>query len=54
MPIRFIQSMSFLAPSQVTLPFIQCHHTRGRAASPGSRKPARSGSGPAGDDAGDG
>src|SRR5450755_727555 len=39
MPTRFIQSMSACAPSHVTLPFIQCHHTRGRALSGGSSNP---------------
>ena len=31
-------------PSLVTLPFIQCHHTRGRALIGGSAKPAARGS----------
>src|SRR5260221_8391067 len=39
MPTRFIHSRSRVIPSRVTLPFIQCHHTRGRAASGGSLKP---------------
>jgi len=36
MPTRFIQAMSLAMPSSVTLPFIQCHHTRGRARFGGS------------------
>src|SRR2546423_11523353 len=31
MPTRCIHSRSFLMPSLVMLPFIQCHHTRGFA-----------------------
>jgi len=38
MPMRFIHSMSLRAPSQVMLPFIQCHQTRGCADSGGARK----------------
>src|SRR5689334_13567318 len=45
MPTRFIHSMSFCTPSQETLPFIQCHHTRGRAESGGDWKLASNGAG---------
>src|SRR5689334_12210087 len=41
MPTRFIHSRSRRMPSLVTLPFIQCHHTRGRAAAGGSAKSRR-------------
>src|ERR1700733_4693716 len=37
MPIRFIHSRSRRIPSLVTLPFIQCHQTRGLAESGGVR-----------------
>ena len=39
MPTRFIHSRSAVMPSLVTLPFSQCHQTRGRAEAGGSRKP---------------
>src|SRR5580704_10118416 len=35
-PTRCIHSRSSLIPSSVILPFIQCHHTRGRAEAGGS------------------
>jgi hypothetical protein len=38
MPTRFIHSRSAVIPSRVTLPFIQCHQTRGLASSGGVRK----------------
>src|SRR6266567_9523968 len=38
-PTRCIHSRSSLMPSLVMLPFIQCHHTRGRAPSGGFSKP---------------
>ena len=44
MPTRFIPSRSAVMPSLVTLPFSQCHHTRGRADSGGSLKPRSSAS----------
>src|ERR1700722_5553636 len=50
MPERFIHSRSFVMPSSVTLPFVQCHHVRGLADSGGVMNPCASGSrvGPAG------
>src|SRR5438128_11049285 len=39
MPARCIHSRSSLIPSFVILPFIQCHHTRGRAPLGGFSKP---------------
>src|SRR5688572_17449206 len=36
-PTRFIHSRSAVIPSRVTLPFIQCHQTRGLASSGGVR-----------------
>ena len=44
MPTRFIHSRSAVMPSLVTLPFSQCHHTRGLAESGGSLKPRSSAS----------
>ena len=44
-PIRCIQARSSFAPSRLTLPFIQCHQTCGRAASGGWRNPASKASG---------
>src|SRR5208337_5331890 len=38
-PTRCIHSRSSLMPSLEMLPFIQCHHTRGRAPLGGSRNP---------------
>ena len=38
MPTRSIHSRSAVIPSRVTLPFIQCHQTRGFASSGGVRK----------------
>src|SRR5690348_1368453 len=40
MPTRFIHSRSFVMPSLVTFPPVQCHHVRGLAASGGCAKPA--------------
>ena len=39
MPTRFIHSRSAVMPSLVTLPFSQCHQTRGRAESGGLLNP---------------
>ena len=47
-PTRFIHSRSLRMPSSVTLPFIQCHHTRGLATDGGARKPCTSASREAG------
>src|SRR6187431_2342065 len=44
MPMRCIHSRSSRIPSLVTLPFIQCHQTRGFASLGGVWKPASSGS----------
>src|SRR3954464_16014006 len=44
MPTRFIHSRSSWIPSLVTLPFIQCHHTRGRALLGGFSNPRLRGS----------
>ena len=44
MPTRFIHSRSAVMPSLVTLPFSQCHQTRGFAESGGSLKPRSSAS----------
>src|SRR5262245_42455818 len=44
MPARRIHSRSFVIPSLVTFPFVQCHHVRGRAESGGLLNPSRSGS----------
>src|SRR5215470_12064649 len=38
MPTLCIHSRSFLMPSMVILPFIQCHHTRGLALLGGTAK----------------
>ena len=47
MPTAAIASRSATIPSRVTLPFIQCHQTCGRAAGGGERKAERSWSSPA-------
>src|SRR5436309_3318228 len=44
MPTRCIHSRSSLMPSWVTLPFIQCHQTRGFAELGGFRNPRSSAS----------
>src|SRR5271154_4217856 len=44
MPDRFIHSKSFVRPSSVTLPLVQCHQVRGLAESGGLRKPSSSAS----------
>ena len=47
MPTAAMASRSATIPSRVTLPFIQCHQTCGRAAGGGERKAERSWSSPA-------
>src|SRR5215469_16613635 len=39
MPTRCIHSRSFVIPSRVTLPFVQCHHVLGLAESGGFLNP---------------